>query len=163
MSDAMPASGPNPPEEIYVLVQVTVGSRNLYKLEDVPTLDKVFEAPLPAAYGIIPETHHIDAEPLDAFVLVSEPSLPGAVVPARPIGLVRLDADGMIDDKVIAVCSIDGAFAKITDVKDLPASMRRELEAALQANWKGKITWHGPDRAFKAITHAIELYKREFG
>lgn len=160
------SAGPSPPNEIYVLVHVSQGSRYHYwvpKELGVPMLNKVIELPLPAAYGIVPATHHTDGEPLDTFVLTSEPPLPGSVIPARPVGLVRLEGGGRIDDKLIAVCSLDSEYQDIADIKDIEKRTLKQLEAAIKEDWVTRITWLDAARAKKAIERAIELHKKGLG
>jgi inorganic pyrophosphatase len=156
--------GPRPPDEIHVLIRATVGSRSLYKLEaGTPVLVEIGERAYPAAYGDIPGTHHIDAEPLDAFVLVTEPPVIGSLLPARPVGLARLEADGKIDDKIIAVCLVDREFDDIKDIAAIPKHQLKELEQAMRADWVRKIRFFDVGRAKRAIAHAISLYEAEFG
>lgn len=158
--------GPKPPDEIYVLVHVSTGSRYYYRLPkelNVLVLGKTIEVPLPAAYGIIPQTHHIDAETLDVLLLTSEPPVPGSLVPARPVGLVRLEGDGKIDDKIIAVCSLDKEFEDVTDVADVQKRTLNQLERAIKEDWVTKVTWLDAAKAKHVIERAIELYKREYG
>jgi inorganic pyrophosphatase len=158
--------GPKPPDEIYVLVHVSTGSRYYYRLpkeQNVLVLGKSLEVPLPTAYGIIPQTHHVDGEPLDVFVLTTEPPVPGSLVPARPVGMVRLEGEGKIDDKVIAVCSLDKEFEVVTDIADVQKRALNQLERAIKEDWVTKITWSDVAKAKHVIERAIELYKREFG
>jgi inorganic pyrophosphatase len=160
MADMTP--GPNPPDEIYVMVHVSSGSRFYYSMEKgVLTISKAFASPLTAAYGLIPGTHHTDAEQLDALVLVSEPPMPCTLMPARPIGLVRLEGDGRTDDKILAVCSLDKEFEGMEDVSDVPKRTLSQLTDSIKEDWVTKITWLDAAKAKRAIEKAIELYKRE--
>ncbi|MBU5557740.1 MAG: inorganic diphosphatase [Candidatus Aenigmatarchaeota archaeon] len=159
------STGPNPPEEVYVLVRVSSGSKYQYSMRKDPCslmLDKVLPSPLPVAYGIIPATHHTDAETLDAFVLVSEPPMPGSIISARPVGLMRIEGEGKIDDKIIAVCSIDREFDDLRDVADVPKHTLAQLTSAIKEDWVSKITWLDAEKAKKAVQKAIELYKRGY-
>jgi len=160
MADMTP--GPNPPDEIYVMIHVSSGSKYYYSTEKgVLTISKAFANPLTAAYGLIPATHHTDAEPLDVLVLVSEPPMPCTLMPARPIGLVRLEGEGKIDDKILAVCSLDSEFEGVEDIADVPKRMLSQLTDSIKEDWVTKITWLDAAKAKKAIEHAIGLYKRE--
>lgn len=156
-------TGPNPPEEVYVLVHISSESRYHYWLpiDGILTLNKKVEKKLPMAYGVVPSTHHTDAEPLDAFVLVSEQPMPGSLVPARPVGIVRLEGGNRIDDKIIAVCSLDKEFEKIKDIKDVPKSAISALEDALKKKWVTKISWLDATKARRAVELSMELYKKE--
>lgn len=144
-----------------MLVLATAGSRSVYKVEHGKmVLDRIAERPYPTAYGIIPQTHHIDAEPLDAFVLVTEPPLPCTLLPARPVGLIRCEGGGRLDDKILAVCLADPDFADIRDLADVPRRVLHELDVVLRTGWVTRIEWLGVERAQRTIEHAGELWRR---
>ncbi|MGD8397321.1 MAG: inorganic diphosphatase, partial [Anaerolineae bacterium] len=100
--------GPDIPNVIYVIVEVPKGSRNKYeydKARGMVKLDRVLYSPIhyPGDYGLIPRTHYDDGDPLDVLVMVNEPTFPGCIIEARPIGLFRMLDRGVADDKVLAV------------------------------------------------------------
>ena len=81
-------TGPSVPQTINVIVEVPKGSRNKYeydKLSGGIRLDRVLYSSLhyPGDYGLIPRTYYEDGDPLDALVIVGEPSFPGCVITTR--------------------------------------------------------------------------------
>jgi inorganic pyrophosphatase len=116
-----------------VFVEIPRGSRTKYELD--PTsgrirLDRVLASSVhyPADYGFVTETRAGDGDPLDALVVVEEPTFPGCIVPARPIGtLLMRDAKGP-DQKILAVPVGDPRFDDVRDLKDLPQHWLREIE-----------------------------------
>ena len=85
-------------------------------------LDRVGYSSLayPFAYGCIPKTWDEDGDPLDIeIVSVTEPLIPGSIVEARIIGVMKFDDGGEIDDKVIAVLSDDKRMDHIKTYEDL--------------------------------------------
>ena len=85
-------TGPNAPEIIYTLVEIPKGSRNKYEYNKefgVIKLDRVLYSSLhyPGDYGLIPQTFYDDGDPLDILVMVNEPTFPGCIIEARPIGI----------------------------------------------------------------------------
>tara|TARA_Y100001970_G_scaffold291039_1_gene426822 strand:+ start:5982 stop:6569 length:588 start_codon:yes stop_codon:yes gene_type:complete len=73
-------------------------------------LDRVGYSSLayPFAYGCIPQTWDEDGDPLDIEIVgVTEPLIPGSIVEARIVGVMKFDDGGEIDDKIIAVLSDD--------------------------------------------------------
>ena len=73
-------------------------------------LDRVGYSSLayPFAYGCIPRTWDEDGDPLDIEIIgVSEPLVPGSIVEARIIGVMKFDDGGEVDDKIIAVIADD--------------------------------------------------------
>ena len=85
-------------------------------------LDRVGYSSLayPFAYGCIPRTWDEDGDPLDIEIVgVAEPLVPGSIVEARIIGIMKFDDGGEFDDKVIAVLSDDKRMDHIKTFKDL--------------------------------------------
>ena len=73
-------------------------------------LDRVGYSSLayPFAYGCIPRTWDEDGDPLDVEIVgVTEPLIPGSIVEARIIGVMKFDDGGEVDDNVIAVLADD--------------------------------------------------------
>ena len=92
-------------------------------------LDRVGYSSLsyPFAYGCIPRTWDEDGDPLDIeIVSVSEPLIPGSLVEARIIGVMKFDDGGEVDDKIIAVLSDDKRVDHIKTFEDLGAHWLKE-------------------------------------
>ena len=167
-------AGPNPPEEITVVVECLKGDRNKYEYEkDIPgvVLDRVLHSNVhyPADYGFIPRSWYDDDDPLDVLLLVEDPTFPGCVVEARPVALMGMDDDGEQDDKVIAVPSEDPRFDHIEDLVDVPDHLQAEideffrtyknLEAGKEVETLG---WENREAALDAISHSQDLYAQKF-
>ena len=93
---------------IDVVVEVPKGSRNKYEMDKergVIRLDRrLFSATVyPADYGYLPETLGEDGDPLDALVLVEDPTFPGCWVRARPVGVLWMQDEKGPDAKIIAL------------------------------------------------------------
>ena len=120
-------------EFIPCVVEIPRGSHLKYEV-DKPTgllrLDRVLYSAVhyPANYGFIPRTHADDGDPLDILVLMQEPVAPLTIVRARAIGGLRMVDDKGGDDKIVAVCVDDPAFAHYQGVKELPPHVLRELD-----------------------------------
>ena len=100
------------------VIEIPRGSHLKYEV-DKPTgllrLDRVLYSAVhyPANYGFIPRTHADDGDPLDILVLMQEPVVPLTIVRARAIGGLRMVDDKGGDDKIIAVCIDDPAYARL--------------------------------------------------
>ncbi len=82
--------------QIDVVIEIPRGSRNKYEYDhDVLRLDRrLFTATAyPADYGFIPDTLSEDSDPLDALVLLDDPTFPGCWVAARPVGVFWMTDD----------------------------------------------------------------------
>ena len=89
-----------------VLVEIPKGQRNKYEVDHETgriRLDRtLFTATqYPADYGYIEGTLGQDGDPLDALVLIQEPTFPGCLVRARAIGMYRMTDEKGPDDKVL--------------------------------------------------------------
>src|SRR4051812_1617550 len=89
-------------------IEIPRGSRNKYEFDrtrGVIKLDRVLFSSVhyPSDYGFIPETLSPDGDELDALVMVEEPTLPGCLVVARPIGVLRMRDEKGSDSKILAV------------------------------------------------------------
>ena len=67
----------------------------------------------PTDYGFIEGTLGEDSDPLDALVLVSEPTFPGCEIEARPVGVFKMRDDMGIDHKVLCVPITDPLWREI--------------------------------------------------
>jgi inorganic pyrophosphatase len=161
--------GPNPPSEIYVIIEMTRASKN--KLEYNPEyncfhLDRVLYTFAPFDYGFMPQTLDCDGDPLDVVLLINQPTFTSCLVRARPIGLMEMEDAGRIDDKIIAVPVEDPYYREVNSIIDLPKSQTNEL-AQFYRFYKVYEGVHTEVRNFKelkdaysSINRCIEDYKR---
>jgi inorganic pyrophosphatase len=94
--------------EFDVLVEIPKGSRNKYEVDHETgrmRLDRfLFTSTMyPADYGYIEDTLGQDGDPLDALVLLQEPTFPGCLIRCRAIGMFRMTDEKGGDDKVLCV------------------------------------------------------------
>jgi len=165
--------GPNPPERIFVFVEIPEGSQNKYEFDEklkVFKLDRTLHSPLhyPADYGHIPGTLCEDGDSLDVLVLVTEPTFPGCLIEARPIGAIEMEDEKGLDDKILAVPVHDPRFDHIKDIRDISQHTLKEIThffemyKALEPNKWVKIKgWLGAKEAKEKIKKAIQLYKEK--
>jgi inorganic pyrophosphatase len=116
-----------------VLIEIPKGQRNKYELDHESgriRLDRMlFTATrYPADYGFIEDTLGGDGDPLDALVLVDEPTFPGCLIRARAIGMFRMHDEKGPDDKVICVPAGDVRKDAMRDLVDLPEHERLEIQ-----------------------------------
>jgi inorganic pyrophosphatase len=116
-----------------VVVEIPRGSRNKYEYDHdkhVIRLDRrLFSATVyPADYGFIPDTLGEDGDPLDALVLLDDPTFPGCWVAARPVAVLRMEDDKGPDAKIICVPAGDARWAHAHEAADLPEGLLDEIE-----------------------------------
>jgi inorganic pyrophosphatase len=129
--------------DVVVFVEIPAGSRNKYEFDEelgAIVLDRRLFTSMtyPADYGFIEGTLGEDGDPLDALVLVGDPTFPGCRVRARPIGLFYMtdenESDGTRrrDDKIICASLHDPAWMRVHDIHDLAPEYRDEIEHFFQ-------------------------------
>ena len=120
-----------------VFVEVPSGSRNKYEV-DAETGHIVLDRRLftsmsyPADYGFIEGTMGEDGDPLDALVLVGEPTFPGCRIRVRIVGVFHMTDEKGLDEKVIGVPLKDPAWMRVSDIHDIPPEFRDEIEHFFQ-------------------------------
>ncbi|MBO0871576.1 MAG: inorganic diphosphatase [Micromonosporaceae bacterium] len=107
-----------------VTVEIPKGQRNKYEMDHRTgriRLDRtLFTATqYPADYGFIEDTLGRDGDPLDALVLVLEPTFPGCLILCRAIGMFRMIDEKGGDDKVLCVPAEDRRLSHLRDVQDV--------------------------------------------
>jgi len=128
-------AGKNPPEDIYVVVEIPQGSSIKYEVDKesgAVFVDRFLFTAMyyPFNYGFIPNTLADDGDPTDVLVISSQPVVPGSVIRCRPIGMLEMEDEEGIDTKVIAVpvSKLDRSFDNINDVNDLPEATLEKIK-----------------------------------
>jgi inorganic pyrophosphatase len=126
-----------PGSDVTVFVEIAAGSRNKYEFDPELgglVLDRRLFTSMtyPADYGYIEGTLGEDGDPLDALVLVADPTFPGCRIRVRPVGVFHMTDEKGADEKVICVPHGDPYFAQMHDVHDIPGPFRDEIEHFFQ-------------------------------
>jgi inorganic pyrophosphatase len=164
--------GEKAPEIINVVIEITRESRNKYEYDeelDVIRLDRVVHTPMfyPTDYGFVPETRSDDGDHLDALVLITQPTFPGCVLKARPVGMLDLSDEAGQDWKIIAVAEDDPYYDKISDISDVNEHLKKEIKHFFQRYKdleKNKEThvknWHSKKETYDIIAQAHKKYNK---
>jgi inorganic pyrophosphatase len=151
-----------PFELVEVTVEIASGSRNKYEFDHARhrfVLDRVLYSSVhyPCDYGFVEGTLADDGDPLDVLVVISEPTFPGCVVRARPIGVLDMRDDKGHDYKVLAVAADDPRWDETDRLDDLSPHWLREIENFFQTykELEGRpveiFGWLGADEARRII------------
>ncbi|MGH3429234.1 MAG: inorganic diphosphatase [Mycobacteriales bacterium] len=119
--------------EFDVTIEIPKGQRNKYEVDHATgriRLDRtLFTATqYPADYGFVEGTLGADGDPLDALVLVQEPTFPGCLIKSRAIGMFRMTDEKGGDDPVICVPADDPSHEHLRDIHHLPEFYRLEIQ-----------------------------------
>ena len=130
-----------------VFVEIPSGSRNKYEWDDELggiALDRRLFTSMsyPADYGFVEGTLAEDGDPLDALVLVGEPTFPGCRIRVRAVGVFHMADEKGPDEKVPCVPLSDPSWSTVADIHDVPPQLRNEIEHFFQVykDLEGKTT-----------------------
>ena len=121
-------TGKNVPEQVNVLIEVSQNSLPVkYELDkDSGALfvDRFVATPMhyPCNYGFIPNTLSEDGDPIDVLVITEYPVISGAVIPSKPIGVLIMEDEKGMDEKILAVPTekMNSEYSRINEINELP-------------------------------------------
>jgi inorganic pyrophosphatase len=128
--------GTNPPKEINVIVEVPVGGEPIkYEMDkEAGTLvvDRFLYTSMryPGNYGFIPHTLSGDGDPVDVLIANQRGIVPGAVVACRPVGVLKMQDEMGLDEKIIAVPvpRLTRRYENVHNYLDLPDITVKQIE-----------------------------------
>lgn len=165
--------GNHPPEDIHVIIEVPMNSDPVKYEYDKEVgaifVDRFMPTSMfyPCNYGFIPNTLSGDGDPADVLVISSYPVIPGAVINAKPIGVLITEDEKGKDEKILAVpcAKIDLAYSHINSYKDLPDIIIQKIshffenyKSLEKGKWVKVTGWEDADFAKKIINEAIERF-----
>lgn len=115
-----------------VVVEISKGSKNKYEIDHETGsvwLDRTLFTPMgyPAEYGFIEGTLGEDGDPLDALVLLHEPTFPGCHIKARAVGAFIMSDEAGRDVKILCVPEKDPRWESIVDANDVAQHIKDEI------------------------------------
>jgi inorganic pyrophosphatase len=126
-----------PVSDTIVFIEIPAGSRNKYEFDGElggVVLDRRLFTSMsyPADYGFVEGTLGEDGDPLDALVLVADPTFPGCRIRVRPVGVFHMTDEKGPDEKLICVPLRDPVWSNVHDIHDVAAPFRQEIEHFFQ-------------------------------
>ena len=123
--------GSKAPEIVNVVIEVPMNSNPVkYELDkDSGALfvDRFLATPMyyPCNYGFIPNTLSDDGDPIDVLVVSELPLMPTSVIKVKPIGVLIMEDEKGMDEKILAVPSIktNSEYENISDYTELNKSL----------------------------------------
>ncbi len=160
------------PHTVTVMIEIPKGSRNKYEYDPkrkVVKFDRMLFSAVhyPSDYGFIPGTLAQDGDALDALVLVWEPTFPGCVIEARPVGLFKMWDEKGPDEKILCVPLYDPLWNHIRKLSDVPPHLLKEIEhffsiyKELEKKKTGVEGWEGLESALRIIRESRERRRRK--
>jgi len=157
---------------VTVMIEIPKGSRNKYEYDKekrVLRFDRMLFSAVhyPSDYGFIPDTVAQDGDPLDALVLVWEPTFPGCLIEARPVGLFKMWDEKGPDEKILCVPVSDPLWNYIESLADVPPHLLKEIAhffaiyKDLEEKKTGVEGWEDRDAAVKVIRESEHRYRNQ--
>ncbi|MBW1406571.1 inorganic pyrophosphatase, partial [Campylobacter jejuni] len=123
------------PNKINAVIEIPYGSNIKYEIDKdsgAIMVDRVMASAMfyPANYGFIANTLADDGDPVDILVLNEYPIQAGAVVPCRLIGVLIMEDESGMDEKLLAVpnSKIDARYDNIKTYTDLPQATLNKIK-----------------------------------
>jgi len=154
---------------VTIIVEIPKGSRNKYEYDKEKGIIK-FDRTLfsavhyPCDYGFITDTLAKDGDPLDALVLVWEPTFPGCLIEAKPVGAFKMWDEKGPDEKVLCVPIRDPVWNFVETLEDVPPHLLKEIEHffSIYKELEEKVTgvegWVDKAQALEIIKDARKRY-----
>jgi inorganic pyrophosphatase len=157
---------------VTVMIEIPKGSRNKYEYDKekrVLRFDRMLFSAVhyPSDYGFIPDTVAQDGDPLDALVLVWEPTFPGCLIEARPVGLFKMWDEKGPDEKILCVPVSDPLWNYIESLADVPPHLLKEIAhffaiyKDLEEKKTGVEGWEDCEAALKVIRESQHRYRNQ--
>jgi inorganic pyrophosphatase len=166
--------GFNPPKDVNVVIEVPLGGDAIKYEIDKPSgamfVDRFLYTDMryPCNYGFIPGTLSDDGDAVDVMVVGNRPLVPGSVVGARPVGVLLMEDEAGMDEKILAVPSprLTGYYAKIESYTDLPdilieriSHFFRHYKDLEPDKWVEIVGWRGREEAEALILAGVQSAK----
>ncbi|MFV2014237.1 MAG: inorganic diphosphatase [Candidatus Heimdallarchaeota archaeon] len=167
--------GRNPPKLINALIECPKGTKNKYEISknmNLVLLDRVLHSSViyPLDYGLIPGTYAGDDDPLDILVLITNPTVPLTLLETRPIGVLLMEDEKGLDEKILAVAVNDPHYRTLSDIEEMPKHHLDEIQEFFRTyknleepKYADVKEWKGKAQAYDIIEQSIQSFKSKFG
>ncbi len=156
---------------VNLVVEIPAGSRNKYEYSaeaGTMALDRVLHSSVryPFDYGFIPNTLAEDGAPLDAMVIMEEPTFAGCLIKARPIGVLDMHDSGAYDGKLLCVPVADPRQNDITSIRQIATNQLEDVAEFFRTykSLEGRVVvidgWRDHDSVEQLLQNCIEAQRR---
>lgn len=167
------AVGRKPPHDVNVIVEVPIGGEPIkYEMDKAAgtlVVDRFLYTSMryPGNYGFIPHTLSGDGDPCDVLICNTRAIAPGAVISVRPVGVLLMEDNMGMDEKIIAVPSshLTQRYDKCLNYSDLPGITLQQIEHFFQHykdlepnKWAKIIGWGDSAKAKQMILDGVQKH-----
>jgi inorganic pyrophosphatase len=166
--------GDNAPHDVNVIIEVPIGGEpikyELDKRSGVLVVDRFLYTSMryPGNYGFIPHTLSSDGDPCDVLVVNTRAITPGAMMSVRPIGVLLMEDEAGLDEKIIAVPSskLTRRYDAVKSYNDLPQITIEQVQHFFEhykdlekSKWVKVKNWGGVEEAHRLINEGAQRAK----
>lgn len=163
--------GTNPPKDVNVIIEIPLrGDPVKYEVckdSGAMYVDRFLHTAMyyPCNYGFVPHTLSDDGDPVDVMVLGRNPVAVGAVLRSRPIGVLHMEDEAGMDEKILAVphTKLHPYHDNVNNFGDVRDTELRRIEHFFghykdleEGKWVKIHGWGDYKEAEEAIQKAIE-------
>ncbi len=166
--------GKNPPADINVVIEISIGGPPIkYEIDKkagMLVVDRFLYTPMvyPGNYGFVPNTLGDDGDPIDVIICNDRPLIPGCVINVRPIGLLTMEDNAGMDEKILAVPSphLTRKFENVTNYDQVPEITLQKIAHFFQhykdlepGKWSKVGAWQNAEAARRIILESVDRYR----
>ena len=159
------------PDEFNVIIEIPMNDNpvkyELDKESGAILVDRFMQVSMfyPCNYGFIPNTLSGDGDPVDVLVLSNYPIIPSAIVKCRPIGVLMMEDESGLDEKIIAVpvSKVDISFDNIQNITDVSGIVKNRIKHFFEHykdldkdKWVKVLEWADIEIAKKLIEEGVK-------
>lgn len=167
--------GKNAPMEVNVIIENPAGGEPVKYELDKETgfmhVDRFLHTNMfyPGNYGFIPHTLSGDGDPVDCLVVGNTPVMPGAVIAAKPVGVLIMEDEGGMDEKILAraIDKLHPYHSNVENYTDLRPILIEQIQHFFshykdleKGKWVKAIRWGSAEEARKLILEGAERLKQ---
>ncbi|MCF8494227.1 MAG: inorganic diphosphatase [Rickettsiaceae bacterium] len=161
----------NLPDEINVVIEIPMNDNpvkyEIDKESGAIFVDRFIQVAMfyPCNYGFIPHTLSGDGDPVDVLVLSNYPVIPGAVMKCRPVGVLMIEDESGVDEKIIAVPidKVDISFSNVKDINDVNNDVKLRIKHFFEhykdlekGKWVKILGWEDIKKAKSLIEEGVK-------
>ena len=161
----------NLPDEINVVIEIPMNDNpvkyEIDKESGAIFVDRFIQVAMfyPCNYGFIPHTLSGDGDPVDVLVLSNYPVIPGAVMKCRPVGVLMMEDESGVDEKIIAVPidKVDISFSNVKDINDVNNDVKLRIKHFFEhykdlekGKWVKILGWEDIKKAKSLIKEGVK-------
>ncbi|MEL6365796.1 MAG: inorganic diphosphatase [Pseudomonadota bacterium] len=165
------STGKNPPEDVNVVIEVPLGGEpikyEIDKASGAMVVDRFLYTAMhyPCNYGFIPHTLAADGDAVDVMCVGNRALVPGAVLAVRPVGVLLMEDEAGMDEKILAVPSprLTKFYDNVREHTDLPGIFLERIEHFFghykdleKEKWVKVVGWADRKKACELILEGVK-------